>query len=62
MAREVFFEFKRIGRSVKVTALDSETLVEVSIVGDAAAGETMLKTVALRKLDYVLAKRQAGAI
>ncbi|HTH16484.1 MAG TPA: hypothetical protein VL974_07520 [Magnetospirillum sp.] len=59
MAREVFFEFHRIGNFVKVSAIDAETGLEVSIVGDAAASEAMLKRTALKKLEYVLAK-QAG--
>ncbi|HLO75288.1 MAG TPA: hypothetical protein VK196_02380 [Magnetospirillum sp.] len=58
--REVLFEFRRIGAYVKVSALDAETGTEVSIVGDAAAGEARLKMTAQRKLEYVLAKN-AGA-
>ncbi|HYE00036.1 MAG TPA: hypothetical protein VEH84_11685 [Alphaproteobacteria bacterium] len=58
--RDVLFEFQRVGNSVKVTALDSATLVEVSIVGPANVGEFTLKQTALRKLDYVLRKRQGG--
>ena len=55
--REVILEFQHVGNSVKVTAIDPETLIEVSIVGSPAAGEETLKQTALRKLDYVLAKR-----
>ena len=55
--REVIYEFIQIGGSVKVTAVDTLTGIEVSIVGDPAAGETALKQVAQRKLDWVLAKR-----
>jgi Domain of unknown function (DUF6898) len=55
--REVILEFHHVGNSVKVTAIDPETLIEVSIVGSPAAGEEVLKQTALRKLDYVLAKR-----
>jgi len=55
--REVIYEFIQVGGSVKVTAVDILTGIEVSIVGDPAAGETALKQVAQRKLDYVLAKR-----
>ena len=58
MPREVIFEFVQHGTSVKVTAMDPETLVEVSIVGPASAGEATLKANALNKLKYVLAKRQ----
>ena len=55
--REVIYEFIQVGNSVKVSAIDAATGIEVSIVGDPAAGETALKLLAQRKLDYVLAKR-----
>lgn len=55
--REVIFEFHRVGNAVKVSAVDPETLVEVSILGRPDSGEEMLKRVALRKLEYVLARR-----
>ena len=56
--RDVILEFHSVGNAVKVTAIDPETLVEVSIMGPLAAGEEALKRVALRKLEYVLAKRR----
>jgi len=56
--REVIFEFHRIGNAVKVSAVEVGSGVEVSIVGDPAVGETALKRLALRKLEYVLAKRR----
>ena len=55
--REIIFEFVQVGSAVKVTALDTASGIEASIVGDPAAGEAALKRLALRKLDYVLAKR-----
>jgi hypothetical protein len=58
--REVILEFQRIGNSVKVTAVDSETLVEVSIVGAASASEEALRRTAVRKLEYVLERRKQG--
>ena len=54
---EVIYEFIPMGRYVKVAAVDPATLTEVSIVGDPAVGETLLKRQARRKLAYVLAKR-----
>ncbi len=54
---EVIFEFIPMGRCVKVAAVDPATLTEVSIVGDPAVGETLLKRQARRKLAYVLAKK-----
>jgi hypothetical protein len=42
-----------------VTAVDVASGVEVSIVGDPSVGETGLRRLATRKLDYVL-RRRAG--
>ena len=58
--RNVILEFQTIGNSVKVTAIDPVTLVEVSVVGSASAGEQALGRVAVQKLEYVLAKRRGG--
>ncbi len=54
---EVIYEFIPMGRYVKVAAVDPATLTEVSIVGDPAVGETLLKRQARRKLAYVLSKK-----
>ena len=56
--REILLEFRFVGTSVKVSAVDPDTLTEVSIVGDPAAGEEALTRAAVRKLDFVL--RRAG--
>ena len=58
--REVYFEFLRMGSTVKVMAIDSVTGTEVSIIGPASAGEAQLKMNALRKLQYVLGKNSAS--
>ena len=55
--REIILEFQRLGNAVKVTATDSESLIEVSLVGPAHWSEAALKRVALGKLNYVLKKR-----
>ncbi len=60
VGREVLIEFHRIGNTVKVTAVDPESMVEVSIVGAANASDEMLKRVAIRKLEYVLEKQMKG--
>lgn len=54
---EVLFEFRRLGNSVKVSAVDPVSNTEVSIVGSPAAGEAYLKQTALRKLLWVLSKQ-----
>ena len=55
----VIFEMVASGRYVKVSAVDTQTGVEVSIVGDPRRGERGLRQAALRKLRYVM-KRKAG--
>lgn len=59
--REVILEYRIVGRWVKVTAVDTETLVEVSIVGSPRAGEEALKRTALDKLAYVLERHRSTA-
>lgn len=54
--REVIFEFRPVGSVVKVTAMDTQTLTEVSVQGPATAGQEILKRNALRRLEYVLKK------
>jgi hypothetical protein len=51
---EVLFEFRRVGASVKVSAIHVASGTEVVMVGAASAGEYALKMAALRKLAYVL--------
>ena len=55
--REVLVEFQQVGNAVKVTAVDTKSMVEVSIMGPASAGEEMLKRNAINKLNYVLSKK-----
>jgi hypothetical protein len=49
-------EYYQLGTSVKVSAIDPVTLKEVSIVGDARAGNDELAKLAVRKLKYILGK------
>jgi len=60
MAKDVIIEFLRVGAYVKVSAVDSHSLTEVSIVGDPNAGEEMLARAAIRKLEYVMARKAGG--
>ena len=57
-AREILFEFHRVGASVKVTAIDPVSLVEVSIVGSPHVGEAELRRIAVAKLDYIQTKKR----
>jgi len=52
-------EFHRVGNAVKVSAMDPRTLIEVSIVGDPGAGDAELTRIAIRKLEFMIAKRAA---
>lgn len=51
---EVLFEFRRVGRYVRVAAVDPATNTEVVVVGAADGGEALLRQTALRKLLLVL--------
>jgi hypothetical protein len=53
---EVYFEFTRVGGSVKVAAIDGETGIEVTVIGPATAAPSDLERLALAKLKARLAK------
>lgn len=52
----VIFEFITIGAYVKVSAIDTRSGTEVSIVGDPRRGEPALRRLALRKLELAMKK------
>jgi hypothetical protein len=54
--REVFFEFTRLGGSVKVAAIDGDTGIEVTVVGPATAAPSDLERLAVAKLKARLAR------
>ncbi len=58
MAREILFEFHRVGAFVKVTAIDTATGLEVSIVGPSNGGEALLRANARRKLEAALRRHR----
>ncbi len=60
MAKDIIVEFHQVGAFVKVSAIDTGSLTEVSIVGDPNVGEEMLARAAIRKLDYVMARKAGG--
>lgn len=49
-------EFRQVGTSVKVSAIDPASGTEVSISGPATAAREHLAQLAVRKLEYVLLK------
>ena len=57
--REVLFEMQQIGNSVRVAAVDPRTNTEVIVIGSPAMSPYSLKINAIRKLRYVIAKKQA---
>jgi hypothetical protein len=46
----VYFEFTPVGITVKVSAIDAATGIEVSVVGPARAAQADLQRLALQKL------------
>lgn len=57
---DFLIEFVRVGNSVKVSAIDPATGVEVSIVGPANFSQLQLSRNAIAKLRYVLARKKQG--
>ncbi len=55
--REIIIEFRPVGAVVRVSAMDTQTLTEISIQGPASAGEEILKRNAVKRLEYVLKKK-----
>ena len=55
---EVIVEFHRVGNSIKVSAIDAKTYVEVSIIAPLDSTKKHMTDTVLQKLDYVLAKRK----
>jgi len=53
--REVYFEHTTIGGSVKVSAIDAVTGIEVSVIGPVSAAPAQLQRLALQKLESRLA-------
>jgi hypothetical protein len=54
--RDVYFEFTAIGTSLKATAIDSLTGIEVSVVGPVTARRSDLERLALAKLERRLTR------
>jgi hypothetical protein len=56
---EVLFEFRQVGGYLKVSAIDPVTNTEVSIVATPGMDRGALKSMALRKLAFVIEKDSA---
>ncbi len=55
--REIIFELRPVGNVMKVSAMDTISLTEVSIQCPLNAGEEVFKKNALKRLEYVLRKK-----
>lgn len=55
--RHIIFELYPVGNLVKVSAMDTKTLTEISIQGPANTSEEILKKNAAKRLEYVLRKK-----
>ena len=55
--REIIFEFLPVGNVVRVTAMDTKTLTEITIQGPVGTSEAILKLNAMKRLEYVLKKK-----
>jgi hypothetical protein len=59
---EYIIEFQQHGKSVKVSAVDTATMTEVSIIGPSNAGREELQQLAIKKLLFVLNKKTAPEV
>ncbi|MDA1089405.1 MAG: hypothetical protein O3A85_03715 [Proteobacteria bacterium] len=57
---EVLIEMRRVGKSLRVTAIDPITQIEVVMVAPASATRAEIKRNARSKLAYVIAKKHTG--
>lgn len=55
--REVILEFTPVGHVMRVTAMDTQSLIEISISGPVNTPQPLLKSNALKRLEYVLRKK-----
>ena len=55
--REVLFEFCKVGKYTRVSAIDPDSGTEVIMIGDPKQGQEVMKRLATRKLVYVMNKK-----
>ncbi|MEZ7865387.1 MAG: hypothetical protein QMB41_10720 [Rhodospirillales bacterium] len=56
--KEVLFEMKQVGQYMRITAIDPLSGTEVISIGDPSVDPDMLRSMAIRKLKYVIAKNR----
>lgn len=54
--REIIIEFVPFGAYVRVSAMDTESLTEISIQGPKNAARHVLEANAMKRLEYVMRK------
>lgn len=55
--REVIFEFTPVGNIMRISAMDTASMTEISIQAPINAGEAVFKKNALMRLEFVLRKK-----
>ena len=55
---EIYIEYKQVGQTMKVTAIDAATGLEAVIMGPASAAQSQLQKVAVQKLKMQLKKAE----
>lgn len=58
---EVYIEYRQVGQTIKVIAVDAATGTEVVIMGPVSASQNDLKRIAVRKLKAQLGKAETEA-
>lgn len=56
----IYLEFIQRGRYIKVTAIDSDSGQEASIIGDPKAGQRALGKLAVKKLELKMKQGKRG--
>lgn len=59
-SRQIYYEFVPVGPQIKVSAIDSLTNIEVSIIVPRSAMRKDMETLALRKLQRALERLESG--
>lgn len=55
---DILFEFLQSGNSMKVTAIETETQVEATVIVPTSLSQEQMKLQALNKLKYLLKKME----
>jgi hypothetical protein len=55
--REIIFEIRPVGNVARVSAMDTQTMTEVSIQCPLNTPQSMMKSSALKRLEFVMRKR-----